>query len=165
MVNHELLHRLLPQLNYSALLQAVEQLAPYVPGGLPSLPSSPPPCWSTINTTTTETPAVDHHKSDDDDDDDTKPVAATIKDDDEDDDQTSEEKDNKNRRLEGNTPPSDDDGDVTQQRPQQQEWEANLHKVLFDVHLIHGTLVCPGTQRRFPVKDAIPNMLLHADEI
>jgi multifunctional methyltransferase subunit TRM112 len=41
----------------------------------------------------------------------------------------------------------------------------DLHRVLFDVHLVEGFLVCPSTGRRFPVKDSIPNMLLHEDEI
>ena len=42
---------------------------------------------------------------------------------------------------------------------------AQYHKVLFDIHLMHGYLVCPDTGRRFPVKDGIPNMILHEDEI
>ena len=42
---------------------------------------------------------------------------------------------------------------------------AQYHKVLFDVHLIQGHLVCPDTGRKFPVKDGIPNMILHEDEI
>ena len=41
----------------------------------------------------------------------------------------------------------------------------DLHRVLFDVHLINGNLVCPDTGRKFPVKESIPNMLLHEDEI
>lgn len=42
---------------------------------------------------------------------------------------------------------------------------SNLHKLLFDVHLIEGHLVCPDTGRKFPVKEGIPNMILHEDEI
>jgi multifunctional methyltransferase subunit TRM112 len=42
---------------------------------------------------------------------------------------------------------------------------ANLHKVLFDVHLVEGNLVCPDTGRKFPVKEGIPNMILHEDEV
>jgi multifunctional methyltransferase subunit TRM112 len=42
---------------------------------------------------------------------------------------------------------------------------ANLHKVMFDVYLVEGWLICPDTGRRFPVKDSIPNMILHEDEI
>ena len=42
---------------------------------------------------------------------------------------------------------------------------ANLYRVLFDVYVIEGWLVCPDTGRKFPVKDGIPNMILHEDEI
>ncbi|KAL3759115.1 hypothetical protein ACHAWU_008724 [Discostella pseudostelligera] len=42
---------------------------------------------------------------------------------------------------------------------------ANLHRVLFDVYLVEGYLVCPDTGRKFPVKECIPNMILHEDEI
>jgi multifunctional methyltransferase subunit TRM112 len=42
---------------------------------------------------------------------------------------------------------------------------AILHKVLMDTHLMEGNLVCPDTGRKFPVKDGIPNMILHEDEI
>jgi len=42
---------------------------------------------------------------------------------------------------------------------------ANLHRVLLDVYLVEGWLVCPDTGRKFPVKDCIPNMILHEDEI
>mmetsp|Transcript_34807 Transcript_34807/g.84112 ORF Transcript_34807/g.84112 Transcript_34807/m.84112 type:complete len:134 (-) Transcript_34807:411-812(-) len=42
---------------------------------------------------------------------------------------------------------------------------ADLHRVLFDIYLIEGWLVCPDTMRKFPVKDSIPNMILHEDEI
>mmetsp|Transcript_5070 Transcript_5070/g.12950 ORF Transcript_5070/g.12950 Transcript_5070/m.12950 type:complete len:139 (+) Transcript_5070:121-537(+) len=40
-----------------------------------------------------------------------------------------------------------------------------LHFFLFDVHVLEGTLQCPGTGRKFPIKDGIPNMILHEDEI
>ena len=42
---------------------------------------------------------------------------------------------------------------------------ANLHRVLFDVYLVEGWLVCPDTGRKFTVKEGIPNMILHEDEI
>ena len=51
------------------------------------------------------------------------------------------------------------------------DWENNetlvhaLYRVLFDVHLVEGNLVCPDTGRIFPVKQSIPNMILHDDEI
>ena len=40
-----------------------------------------------------------------------------------------------------------------------------VHHLLFEVHLIDGFLICPETSRKFPVKDGIPNMLLHEDEV
>ena len=42
---------------------------------------------------------------------------------------------------------------------------ANLYRVLFDIYLVEGWLICPDTGRKFPVKDGIPNMILHEDEI
>lgn len=40
-----------------------------------------------------------------------------------------------------------------------------LHVVLFNIHVLEGTLTCPDTGRQFPIKDGIPNMMLHEDEI
>jgi len=40
-----------------------------------------------------------------------------------------------------------------------------LHFFLFDIHVIEGFLICPDTGRRFPIKDGIPNMILHEDEV
>ena len=41
----------------------------------------------------------------------------------------------------------------------------SLHRILFDIHVMEGNLVCPDTGRKFPIKDSIPNMILHEDEI
>lgn len=41
----------------------------------------------------------------------------------------------------------------------------DLHRVLFNIHVTDGSLVCPATKRVFPIKDGIPNMILHEDEI
>jgi multifunctional methyltransferase subunit TRM112 len=40
-----------------------------------------------------------------------------------------------------------------------------LHHLLLEVHVLEGHLVCPESGRRFPIKDGIPNMLLHEDEV
>lgn len=40
-----------------------------------------------------------------------------------------------------------------------------LHFALFDLHVLEGALICPDTGRSFPIKDGIPNMILHEDEI
>merc|ERR1712025_1054861 len=39
------------------------------------------------------------------------------------------------------------------------------HHVLLEIEVINGDLVCPETERKFPVTDGIPNMLLNEDEI
>jgi uncharacterized protein YbaR (Trm112 family) len=40
-----------------------------------------------------------------------------------------------------------------------------VHKLLLDVHVLEGALICPETGRRFPITAGIPNMLLHEDEV
>jgi multifunctional methyltransferase subunit TRM112 len=30
---------------------------------------------------------------------------------------------------------------------------------------VEGILLCPDTGRKFPIKDGIPNMILHEDEV
>ena len=39
-----------------------------------------------------------------------------------------------------------------------------IHKALFDIEVVTGTLVCPETGRKFPISDGIPNMLCNEDE-
>ena len=56
-----------------------------------------------------------------------------------------------------------DDDDETKQ--EKETLMKNLHKVLFDLHVVEGHLVCPDTKRRFPISMGIPNMILHEDEI
>jgi multifunctional methyltransferase subunit TRM112 len=34
-----------------------------------------------------------------------------------------------------------------------------LHHVLFDIHIMEGSLVCPETGHRFPISNGIPNMM------
>jgi uncharacterized protein YbaR (Trm112 family) len=41
----------------------------------------------------------------------------------------------------------------------------HLHRILMDVHVLEGSLVCPETGRKYPIHDGIPNMLLHEDEV
>ena len=40
-----------------------------------------------------------------------------------------------------------------------------VHHCLLEVRLVEGFLVCPESQRRFPVNNSIPNMLLREDEV
>lgn len=42
---------------------------------------------------------------------------------------------------------------------------AKLNRALFHIHVVEGYLICPDTGRRFPIKDGIPNMILHEDEL
>lgn len=34
-----------------------------------------------------------------------------------------------------------------------------VHKALFDIEVISGTLICPESGKEFPIKEGIPNML------
>ncbi|GAB5362414.1 hypothetical protein AAMO2058_000794900 [Amorphochlora amoebiformis] len=40
-----------------------------------------------------------------------------------------------------------------------------LHHVLLEVHVEEGLLVCPKSEREFPIKQGIPNMRLNEDEV
>ncbi len=40
-----------------------------------------------------------------------------------------------------------------------------VHHFLFDLSVTDGKLVCPESGREFMIKDGIPNMLLHEDEV
>lgn len=40
-----------------------------------------------------------------------------------------------------------------------------IHHLLFEIHLVEGNLICPESGRVFSVRDSIPNMLLHEDEV
>merc|ERR1711915_521599 len=40
-----------------------------------------------------------------------------------------------------------------------------LHHILLEVEVTSGCLVCPETQRKFPITNGIPNMLLNEDEV
>ena len=40
-----------------------------------------------------------------------------------------------------------------------------FHHLLFEVHVMDGELICPESGRKFLIKDGIPNMLLHEDEL
>ena len=40
-----------------------------------------------------------------------------------------------------------------------------IHHFLFDLSVTNGKLICPESGREFMIKDGIPNMLLHEDEV
>ncbi len=39
------------------------------------------------------------------------------------------------------------------------------HRVMLEVEVTDGFLVCPESGRKFPIKNGIPNMLLNEDEV
>eukprot|EP00056_Hartaetosiga_gracilis_P020588 m.20439 g.20439 ORF g.20439 m.20439 type:complete len:124 (+) comp8576_c0_seq2:105-476(+) len=46
-----------------------------------------------------------------------------------------------------------------------EEFLRAVHHVLLEVEIIEGKLICPETERAFPIKKGIPNMLLNEDEV
>jgi multifunctional methyltransferase subunit TRM112 len=58
-----------------------------------------------------------------------------------------------------------DASDIIETKEEEETIMAQFHRVLFDIHVMEGHLVCPDTGRRFPIKGGIPNMILHEDEI
>jgi multifunctional methyltransferase subunit TRM112 len=40
-----------------------------------------------------------------------------------------------------------------------EEFLQALHHVLMEIEIVTGTLVCPETAKRFPIKTGIPSML------
>ena len=79
-----------------------------------------------------------------------------------------DDNDNNNNPSSQRLPELPEELDVTDQETLAnltQDAICDLHRVLFDVYLVEGWLVCPDTGRKFPVKECIPNMILHEDEI
>ncbi|ELU10956.1 hypothetical protein CAPTEDRAFT_18807 [Capitella teleta] len=46
-----------------------------------------------------------------------------------------------------------------------QEFLKKTHHVLLEVEVQEGDLICPETERKFPISHGIPNMLLKEEEI
>jgi len=67
-------------------------------------------------------------------------------------------------KLPDELPPAAADG-AAQSSSMDEALQADLHRVLFDIHVQEGFLVCPDTGRNFPIKEGIPNMILHEDEL
>ncbi len=42
---------------------------------------------------------------------------------------------------------------------------AQLHHLLMEIDVVEGELVCPETNRQFPISNGIPNMLAREDEV
>ena len=45
------------------------------------------------------------------------------------------------------------------------EFLGKVHHILMEIDIINGDLICPETERKFPITDGIPNMLLNEDEV
>ena len=42
---------------------------------------------------------------------------------------------------------------------QDQEFLEAMHRLLLDIHILEGFLICPDTGRKFPISEGIPNMM------
>src|SRR5690242_18800282 len=51
--------------------------------------------------------------------------------------------------------------ELTEQLFDDEEFLKLAHRVLMDIHVKEGNLVCPESGRKFPIKEGIPNMLLN----
>ncbi|KAF0466638.1 hypothetical protein F8M41_026141 [Gigaspora margarita] len=40
----------------------------------------------------------------------------------------------------------------------------NLHRILFETHIMQGKMVCSNCSHEYPIKEGIPNMLLNEEE-
>ena len=54
---------------------------------------------------------------------------------------------------------------VTDEDKESDQFLRLVHHTIMEVQVVDGALVCPKTGRRYPIKDGIPNMLLHEDEL
>ncbi|KAB0796918.1 hypothetical protein PPYR_10979 [Photinus pyralis] len=45
------------------------------------------------------------------------------------------------------------------------EFLKKAHRVLLEIDIVNGELICPETGRKFPINNGIPNMLLNEDEV
>ena len=54
---------------------------------------------------------------------------------------------------------------LSEESLQNEEILKKLHKVLLEVEIIEGELICPETGRKFPITNGIPNMLINDDEV
>ncbi|CAM9655621.1 unnamed protein product [Chrysoparadoxa australica] len=55
--------------------------------------------------------------------------------------------------------------EVTEEMKSDEDFLRKVHHCLLEVTVVEGALICPDTGRRFPILNAIPNMLLHEHEL
>jgi multifunctional methyltransferase subunit TRM112 len=53
---------------------------------------------------------------------------------------------------------------LTDELLQDEDFLRAVHKVVMDIHLVEGFLVCPDTGRKFPVKNGVPDMIIEEGE-
>ncbi|XP_025206456.1 multifunctional methyltransferase subunit TRM112-like protein [Melanaphis sacchari] len=46
-----------------------------------------------------------------------------------------------------------------------EEYLKKVHHLLMEVEIINGELICPETERVFPISSGIPNLLLNENEV
>lgn len=46
-----------------------------------------------------------------------------------------------------------------------ENWLQELHRILLEVKIMEGNLICPESGRKFPISSGVPNMLLNEDEV
>jgi len=54
---------------------------------------------------------------------------------------------------------------LTEALAQDEEFLKALHKTLFDVHVLEGSLVCPETGRRFAITGGVVDMMMTDEEL
>ncbi|XP_054758583.2 multifunctional methyltransferase subunit TRM112-like protein [Lytechinus pictus] len=62
--------------------------------------------------------------------------------------------------VNGNLPPQ-----LIENYESDEEFLKEAHRVLLEVEIVEGNLVCPESGRKFPIKNGIANMLLNEDEV
>ena len=55
--------------------------------------------------------------------------------------------------------------EVVESYESNEDFLKKAHRILMEVEVLEGNLVCPETGREFPVNKGIPNMLLNEDEV
>ncbi|KAK5642730.1 hypothetical protein RI129_008897 [Pyrocoelia pectoralis] len=55
--------------------------------------------------------------------------------------------------------------EVTENYENNVDFLKKAHRVLLEIDIINGELICPETGRKFPINNGIPNMLLNEDEV
>ncbi|XP_071153883.1 multifunctional methyltransferase subunit TRM112-like protein [Mytilus edulis] len=55
--------------------------------------------------------------------------------------------------------------EVAESYESDEDFLKKAHRILMEVEIVEGDLICPETGRKFPVNRGIPNMLLNEDEV